>query len=91
MLKKIPKYRRKEIMSYETPPSEFQNCQSHLSDETLEQMKKDFKMSKKLNTTNTISYLMKQHSKIENEHLGHWLTTDLGKAWVERQENKKQK
>jgi len=75
-----PNYRRQDIMGYEQ-----ENCQSHLSDETLEQMKKDFEHSKKLNTPKTISHMMKQHCDLDNEHLCHWYDTALGRAWVERE------
>ena len=84
MKKTKPNYSYQDVMGYEAPKG--QGCQSHLSDETLEQMKKDFELSKKLNTPKTMNYLMRQHNNTSNEHLCHWLTTDLGKAWVERQE-----
>ena len=76
----------KKLKTYEAPPKEFQNCQSHLADKTLEQMKKDFELSHKLNTPKTINYLMKQKGKSDNEHLVHWLNTGLGRYWIEQQE-----
>ena len=82
-----PNFGYKDIMSYESPPEEFQSCQSHLSEETLEQMRRDFELSKRLNTSHTIHYLMKQ-DHTTNLHLVHWLSTGLGRHWIEEQEGR---
>ena len=84
-MKKVkPSYRRQDVMGYEAPPKEFQSCQSHLADETLEAMKKDFEMSQSLKTPDMVRYMMSQHHEV-NEHECHWLGTALGRAWVGRQ------